>query len=123
MVAKQTITSPFFANRGKLSQVMLRSLLVRGSGVPIDDALQRFGWDGAAGVATTVVTTNPASGMVAGVRYETQGVGPEVKFKARDLWKDADSNVMVNLSFKDLSKMEWSTEGEVRNFSRWIDGD
>ena len=39
MVSNQTISSPFFANMGKLSPMMLEGLMIRGGGIHIDDAL------------------------------------------------------------------------------------
>ena len=39
MFSNQTISSPFFANMGKLSSMMLEGLMIRGGGIHIDDAL------------------------------------------------------------------------------------
>ena len=130
MVAKQTIVSPLFNTRTRLSQVMLRSLLVRGSGIQVDDSLRRFGWDGAQAAATTVMTIDEDSGTVSGVRLEMRGKGPEVKFKAKDLWIDAEVDIMVTLQFDDLSKVTWITGGQTgirvtgwsQKISMWCSG-
>ena len=121
MVSRQTISSPFFATRGKLSPLMLRGLMVRGGGIHVDDTLRRFGWDGEGAVGTVVMTTNEDSGMVVGVRFETRGVGPEVTFKAKDLWQEAEAGVTVTVVFQDLARVSWKTEGVGRNQSTWID--
>ena len=69
-----------------MSSILMRSLLIRGSGIQVDDTLRRFGWDGTTPVVTTVFTIDGDSGKVKGARYESRGQGPEVKFSAADLW-------------------------------------
>ena len=52
----------------------------------MEDCLRRFGWDGLGAVVTPILTVNPESGMVLGARFDTRGKGPEVKFRASELW-------------------------------------
>ena len=68
-----------------MSTTLMRSLMIRGSGIQVDDCLRRFGWNGDQAVLTTIMTLNAESGTVAGVRFESRGQGPKVAFKARDL--------------------------------------
>ena len=86
MVTRQTISSDFFASRGRISPVLLRSLLVRGRGVQVDDTLRRFGWDGVSAMVTPIMSVDPESGVVTGARLNMRGRGPEVKFRAKELW-------------------------------------
>ena len=106
---------------GKLSPMMLERLMIRGGGIHIDDALRRFGWEGEGPVGITIMTTDADTGMVAGVRLETRGVGPMVTFKARDLWAGAEAAASVTLKFGDLAVAKWKTEGGGRNQCSWID--
>ena len=108
-------------NRGKLSPMMLRGLMIRGGGIHVDDALRRFGWDGEGAVGTTVMTTNADNGAVAGVRFETRGVGPMVTFKAKDLWSGADAGTSVTVKIGDMAVARWRTEGDGRNQCCWMD--
>ena len=120
MVNKQVIASPHFVNRGKMSPTLMRSLMIRGSGIQVDDSLRRFGWNGSSAVLTTVMTVNVEAGTIAGVRFESRGQGPEVNFKAKDLWSQADADVTVNLKI-DLNNVKWRSEGRTRNQSTWMD--
>ena len=95
--------------------------MVRGSGIHVDDALRRFGWNGETAVGTVILTTNADSGSVAGIRFATRGKGPEVTFKAKDLWKNADKEATVTIKFPDMSKVSWGMEAN-RNQSSWMDG-
>ena len=74
---RQTILSPFFNSKNKLSPTIIRSLLVQGGGIQVDDALRRFGWTSPEPVVTTVMTSDPDSGTIRGVRYKTRGAIPE----------------------------------------------
>ena len=65
-------------------------------------------------VITTVFTTDIESGMIRGVRYETRGQGPVLKFPASELWQ-TEENVTVTLKLPDLSILTWQTEGEYKN--------
>ena len=94
--------------------------MIRGSGIHVDDALRRFGWNGEAAAGTVIITTNAESGSVSGVRFVTRGKGPEVTFKAKDLWKNADKDATVTIKFPDLSKVSWGMEAN-RNQSSWMD--
>ena len=118
---RQTISSPFFNSKSKLSPTMMRSLLVRGGGVQVDDALRRFGWTSPEPVVTTVMTSDPDSGTIRGVRYETRGATPEIKFKAEELWPTAEKGVQVTLKFDDLSTLNWLSQGPTRNQTTWLD--
>ena len=121
MVGRQVIVSPLFRNKGKLSPLMMKKLTVRGGGIQVNDALERFGWDPNTPVATTVMSLDESSGAVKGVRFETRGQGPEIKFKARELWQGADENVTVKIKFSDLSRLPWVTLGDKRNQTEWMD--
>ena len=124
MVNKQVISSPFFSSRNRISPVLLRSLLVRGRGIQVDDLLRRFGWNGASAAATPVLTLDPDSGKITGARFETRGKGPEeVKFRASELWGNVPEDALVTLKFPDLSKLEWREVGTTRNQSHWLDSD
>ena len=87
-MVRQVIASELFRQRGPLTRATLASLHVRGSGVQVDDALGRKGWDGLEPVLTTVMTIDPSTAVVRGTRYETRGglQGP-VKFRASELWR------------------------------------
>ena len=115
MVNRQRIESPLFQGRGRLNLLTMKKLMVRGGGIQINDTLERMGWDANTGVVTTVMSVDDSSGVVRGVRFETRGPGPEVKFKARDLWSNSDSEVSVTIKLNDLSRLPWLTEGERRN--------
>ena len=102
---RQTISSPFFNSKSKLSPTMMRSLLVRGGGVQVDDALRRFGWTSPEPVVTTVMTADPNSGAIRGVRYKTRGATPEIMFKAEEQWGDSEMGFQVALKFDNLSTL------------------
>ena len=115
------IASPLFLNRNPLTKATLSSLHVRGSGVQVDDALSRKGWEGEEAVLSAVITSDPVSGNIKGSRYETRGaLADVVQFKAKDLWSIAKQGVEVSLKFGDLSILKWTTEGDVRNLSAWV---
>ena len=99
----------------------MKKLMVRGGGIQVNDTLERMGWNGNTGVVTTVMSVDDSSGVVRGVRFETRGTGPEVKFKARDLWSNTDCDVSVTIKLNDLSRLTWLTEGERRNQTEWMD--
>ena len=69
---------------------------------------------------TPVMTVNIEAGTIAGARFESRGQGPEVNFKAKDLWSQADADVTVNLKI-DLEMVKWRSEGRTRNQSTWMD--
>ena len=96
---------------------------MRGRGIQVDDTLRRFGWDGTGAVATPILTINPESGVVVGARFETRGRGPQVKFRASELWNDVTEDALVTLNFPDLSRLEWRQAGDSRNQSNWLDSD
>ena len=117
MVGRQTIVAATLKGKGKLSRTMMRNLLVRGSGLQVDDTLQRYGWSGESPVATSVITLEETSGAIRGIRYETRGQGPVIAFKARELWPGADKRVTIAINFNDLSRLVWATEGDMRSSS------
>lgn len=121
-MVRQVIASELFRQRGPLTRATLASLHVRGSGVQVDDALGRKGWDGVEPVLTTVMTVDPATAVVRGTRYETRG-GLEnvVKFKAPELWVGASEGIEVHVKLDDLGIVKWVTEGDVRNVSHWLE--
>ena len=121
MVNRQRIESPLFLGKGRLNTLAMKKLMVRGGGIQVNDTLERMGWNPDKGVVTTVMSVDDSSGVVRGVRFETRGPGPEVKFKARDLWSNADSDVSVTIKLNDLSRLTWLTEGEKRNQTEWMD--
>ena len=100
MVNRQDIVSPIFSAKGKLSPAIMRNLLVRGSGLQVDDSLRRWGWVGASPVAASVVTVVADSGVVEGLRYETRGVGPSISFKASELWQGASEDVSLRIRMR-----------------------
>ena len=122
MVGRQTIVSPLFNSKGKLSVALMRSLMVRGGGLPVNDCLQRFGWSDNDPVVTTVMTTDIDSGSIRGVRYETRGQGPIIKFPASQLW-ETEEDVTVTIKLSDLSILTWQREGEYRNQTEWLNFD
>jgi len=101
--------------------MLFNSLLVRGGGVQISDALQRHRWDGIQPFATTVLTVEPMSGAVRGSRFETRGALGDITFNARDLFLEADPLAVVTLTFKDLGILTWLSTGETRNQTCWVD--
>ena len=121
MVNKQVIASSLFSKRGQMSPSLMRSLMVRGSAIQVDDSLRRFGWDGTKGVITSVCNVEGLAGTVTGMRFESRGRGPEVTFKAKDLWRGADGDISVTLNFDNLSQVKWRTCGSSRNQSLWMD--
>ena len=118
-----TIASSLFLKRGPLSKSILSSLHIRGSGVQVDDALLRKGWDGQQPVVTSVITVDPTTAKIRGTRYETRGaIAHVVKLKAADLWADAKEGIDVFIELDDLGIIKWVTEGDHRNLSAWIEG-
>ena len=105
------IASSLFSKRGKMSPSLMRSLMVRGSGIQVDDCLRRFGWDGAEGVIATMCNINSKTGTVTGVRFKRRGKGWEINLWAKDLWKGADDDLSVRLSFSNLSQVKWKLRG------------
>ena len=71
-------------------------------------------------VLTTVVTTDLDFGMIRGVRFETRGTGPNVKFSAAKLWETSE-DVDICIRILDLSKLTWLKEGVCRNQTYWMD--
>ena len=61
MVGRQIMVAETLKGKGKLSRTMMRNLLVRGSGLQVDDTLQRHGWSGESPVATSVITLEETS--------------------------------------------------------------
>jgi hypothetical protein len=120
-MGRQLIASGLFAARGKASRQQYGRLLVRGGGVPVADALVRTGWDGIKPVATTVITVDPSSGAVRGVRFETKGKLGDIKFKAKDLFVDALPDTTIHIAFDDIGALTWLATGDMRNQSTWAD--
>ena len=58
---------------------------------------------------------------MSGVRFESRGQGPNVTFRAKDLWRTAEDGISVTLKLHDLSELEWNSEGRVRNQTKWLD--
>ena len=112
--------SPLFSSKGKLSPNLMRSLIMRGGGLMINDCLQRFGWLEMDPVLTTMVATDLDFGMIRGVRFETRGTGPNVKFSAAELWETTE-DVAVTIKISNLSKLTWVREGDCRNQTYWMD--
>ena len=119
--SRQTIVSPLFRNQGKLSPLMMKKLTIRGGGIQLDDCLQRFGWSPNKGVATTVMTIDEDSGAVKGVRFECRGQGPQIKFKAKELWANVNEDITVVIKVSDLSRLPFLTVGDRRNQTSWMD--
>ena len=115
MSNRQTIISSLFSSRKGLSDTMLRSLTVRGSGIQINNALRRFTWNGVSGAATTVMNVNGDTSRVEGVRFETRGKGPDISFQAKNLWKGAQEGITVTVKLNDLSRLKWKNKGAERN--------
>ena len=121
-MVRQTIVSELFQQRGPLTKAILSSLHIRGSGVQVDDALMRRGWDGAEPALTTVMTVDPATATVKGTRYETRGgLSHVTKLKATEMWAGAKGGIDVLIRFSDLGIIKWATEGDIRNMSLWIE--
>ena len=121
-MVRMLVASQLFQQRGPLSRAVLSSLHIRGSGVQVDDALMRWRWDGVEPAVTTVITVDPGTAMVKGSRYETRGSLPHVvKIKASELWAGAKEGIEVHIKFSNLGIIKWTTEGEVRNLSHWIE--
>ena len=123
MVGRQLIVSPIFQSKGKLSTSMLRNLHIRGACTIISDTLQRFGWGGTDPVAATVITLEPDTGAIRGLRYETRGAGPEITFRACELWPAVSEDITLKIKLRDLSILSWVKEGEKRNQTEWLDFD
>ena len=123
MVGRTLITSPLFSTKGKLSPTLKQNLLVRGGGVMVNDLLKRFGVAEGSPVVATVVTLDPGTGAIKGMRYETRGKGPEVCFKAGELWPDVAENIQMKIKLSDLSVLRWLTVGERRNQTEWMSGE
>ena len=121
MVARMMIGSNVFAAKGQLSLSMKMNLLVRGSGIAVNDCLLCHGWNGSDPVATTIMTIDPSNGTIRGVRFDMRGVGPLVKLKAKELWSTVKEDIDVMLKLNDLSTLPWLTMGEARNQTSWVD--
>ena len=100
---------------------MLRNLLVRGGGIQVNDCLKRWGWTGRDPAITTVFTLEANSGSILGLRYESRGPGPEITFKASELWQDADKEVSMTIKVTDLAKLRWVSVGSSRNQTEFMD--
>ena len=87
----------------------------------MDDALLRKGWEGDDPVIAAVITSDPVSSNIKGSRYETRrALANVLKLKAKDLWSGAEQGVEVSPTFGDLSTLKWTSEGDVRNMSAWV---
>ena len=73
-------------------------------------------------VSSTLVTTKIGTGRIRGTRYKTRGSLKDVKFQAKDLWKEAEPGITVCLKFDNLGLLNWVGSGEARNQTTWIDG-
>ena len=123
-MVRQVVSSPLFANRGRLSPLLMGRLLVRGGGVQIDDALKRHGWDGKEPVVTSVATIKVGTGVVRGMRFKMRGGLDPIKFPAKDLWVGARPDVNVALQFDNLGSLTWlNTSQDHRNQTAWVDSD
>ena len=121
-MVRQTIVSALMNKRRRIPETALRSLVVRGGGILVDDSLARRGWQGSDPVITTLLTCNIESGAVLGARYETRGALKDMVFKAEELWPGALKGATVTIRFEDLSCVDWNPEGDNRNQSQWLDG-
>ena len=119
-MGRQTIVSPLFRNQGKLSPVMIKKLMIRGGGIQIDDCLERMGWTPDKAVVTSIMTIDSSSGAIKGVRFESRGKGPNVRFKAKELWPSITEDVTMTIKLTDLSRLPWLGTGEKRNQTSWI---
>ena len=120
-MGRQTIVSPLFRNQGKLSPMMIKKLMIRGGGIHVDDCLQRMGWTPDKAVVTSVMTIDSSSGVIKGVRFESRGKGPNVRFKAKELWPSITEDVTMTIKITDLSRLPWLGTGEKRNQTSWIE--
>ena len=105
-----------------MSPNLMSKLVVRGGGALVDEALKRNGWNGTSPVISVVATAELTTGTIRGMRYETRGSLPEVKFEASDLWDTAERGITVLLNFDNLGVLSWVTTRECRNQSHWFDG-
>ena len=121
-MVRQSISSPLFSGRAPLPNRLMSKLLVRGGGSQVDEALKKHRWNGSSASKTTVATIEIGTGRIRGVRYETRGSLRDVKFQAKDLWKDAEPGITVCLRFDNLGLLNWVGAGEARNQTTWIDG-
>jgi len=120
-MVRQSIVSALLSKRRRIPETALRSLVVRGGSIPVDDSLARHGWQGSDPVIATLLTCNIESGDVLGARYETRGSLKDMVFKAEELWPGALKGATVTIKFEDLSIFDWNPEGNNRNQSQWLD--
>ena len=121
-MVRQAIKSPIFTPRGRLTPNIFSRLIVRGGGSLVDEALKRSGWNGSSPVITVVATAEIGTGTVRGVRYEARGRLNDIKFRANELWKNAEGGITVCLKFESLASLNWVSTGETRNQTHWVDG-
>ena len=74
-------------------------------------------------MVATVVTLEPDTGAIRGLRYETRGKGPDITFKASELWPTVTEEISIKIKLPDLSILSWNKVGEQRNQTEWIDFD
>ena len=120
-MVRQLISSPLFSSRGLMSPQFMATLLVRGGGTRVDEALKKHGWNGVAPVITTVLTAEVTTGTIRGVRFETRGALEEIKFQANDLWVNSEVGITCTIKFTNLGILNWGTVGECRNQTTWVD--
>ena len=112
-MVKQLIASSLFDKRRRIPDGLLNSLIVRGGGKHVSDRLASLGWNRSEPVASAVVTLDPDSGVVRGIRFETRGKLPEIRFPIKDLWMSASTGYFAVIRIDDMSTFKWMWTGEI----------
>lgn len=113
----------FEGPRGPIPSHVLNKLRIRGED-GIDDALAKFGWDGAAPVVVPIITIDPDTGAVIGSRFAVRGTISTQKISASNIWSGADKDITVSWDLNGRS-FKFSNRGTSlpSNFSDWIDSE
>ena len=88
----------------------------------VNDCIQRFSWADNDPMVTTVMTTCTDSCSSGGMRQETRGQGPTIKFPVSQLWENY-GRCHHHLKLSNLSILPWQTEGKYRNKTQWLNSD
>ena len=113
----------FDGPRGPIPSSVLNKLRIRGED-GIDDALARFGWDGAAPIVAPIISIDPDTGAVIGNRFAVRGNISIQKIAASNIWSGANKEITVAWDLSGRSfKFSNRSSSLPSNFSDWIDAE
>ena len=101
-------------------QSFLKGLVVTGGIDTVKKHLAKAGWDKTEPICTPVFTLNEGDPSIKGSRWVLMGaLQKPVRFKAEHVFPTAEANVIVTITFPDLSIFEFSK----KNSSFWVESD